>query len=599
MKKIYTLNLAACLLLVLLFGCKKDPGLPDGLKLPTLTINRISELPFSNTEWDHVFGGMAEVKFIKGSSTITDSLDMAKLAGYGKTLELGTYDIQLRSKSTAAADSFIRFSAELKGLVVDKGQSLSFAGSTTDGLITIRKEVVSANSVPTFTPAQAGAKSYKFGLIDGYYFIYVKAGTTGQVAFDSKATDDQITKNLTIAATNHYNLVVVTSGTSSFAVELQKFAYNEVQVSGPALLRLETPEFMKPGFDYTFVIADDAGRILNSFRYEQGTKSMQVASNVPFTKDRLSVFLLSLDLNNVFPPRIDAYMNVKKGSTWTVPAKPAMRPYSSPLQVSFKYVPAYESMTFSTDRRGWAISASHAAGMALFTSAIFSYSEVSKVYLQIENAGRAFYNFFDISKGTASFEIDPALCTIPSASKIITLPPGGTIEVSAKKDKNYNEDYNLGGKEFENGTGVYFYPNEPFEEYSTIFRYESNGISYADIYQGSDIPQTTSPINLSLEANGNSLAAFAPTVTGQFDHYKAEFKRGSLRIAVISPSTAMPGKLSYPDLAVFPGFSEFSTSTMYLQSMEAFQYEGFAENQLPYKDWHNYDLPGKAVQKWY
>ncbi|HUH32719.1 MAG TPA: hypothetical protein VLZ28_02130, partial [Daejeonella sp.] len=83
------------------------------------------------------------------------------------------------------------------------------------------------------------------------------------------------------------------------------------------------------------------------------------------------------------------------------------------------------------------------------------------------------------------------------------------------------------------------------------------------------------------------------------DHYKAEFKRGSLGIAVISPSTVVSGKLSYPDLSVFPGFSDFNPSLMYLQSMEAFQYDGFAEDQLPYKDWHNHDLPGKAVLKWY
>ncbi|NEU09367.1 hypothetical protein GZH53_13665 [Flavihumibacter sp. R14] len=599
MKKIFTLNIVFLIVVSLLFSCKKEPTLPVGVKLPTLSINRISELPFSNTEWKHVFGGMAEVKYIKGTSTIIDSLDLAKLASYQKTLELGTYDVQLRSKSTATADTFIRFSAELKGLVVDQGQAISLTASTNDGLITIKKESVKDNSVPTFTPSQAGAKTYKLGLIDGYYFIYVKAGTTGQVAFDSKATDDPITKNLTIVAANHYNLVVVTSGTSSIRVELQKFTYNEVQVFSTTLITIQPANYnLGPDYEYTFLLADQAGKILSSARYQHGDPAIKLGSKEPYLKDRVSVFMLSKPQNSSVKPRIDAYMNVKKGSTWVMThTSLPTKHHNAPRPVNLLSVPAYDLMVLSSDVWGKTV----LPGQDHTTTGFNTYAstEGSKFFFQVENQGKAFYHFFNIPTVGSTIDIDPALCTTPSLAKNISLPGDGDVHVYAKKDKNFYEDFFLGQKRITGGSGVYFHPNEPFEQYYTLLTYDLFGIYHADGYIGSSIPETTSPLNVSFEANGRSLATFQPTFTGQFDFYRASFENANLTMEVNSPSTAVSSRLVYPDLATFAGFSEFNNASLALKSMKVYDYDGFAENKLNYKTWQNYQLQGKAMSKVY
>jgi hypothetical protein len=599
MNKIFTSTLASVVVMLMLFSCKKEPTLPDGVKMPALSINKISELPFSNTEWKHVFGGMAEIKYIKGSSTITDSLDLAKLSAYQKTLELGTYDIQLKSKSTATADTFIRFSAELKGLVVDKGQAISLTASTNDGLITIKKESIKDNTVPTFTPAQAGAKSYKMGLTEGYYFIYVTAGTSGRVSFDSKATEDNITKDLTIAAANHYNLVIVTNGTSSFGVELQKFTYNEVQVSSSTLITIEPPLYsLGPDYAYTFLIADDTGKILNSLKYDQGSSPVKLVSKEPYLKDRLSVFLLSRPLNSSAPPRIDAYMNVKRGSTWTLTHRSLPnKHHNSPRAVNLLSIPSFDMMAFSTDVQGNTIRT--VQDISTFNGQRYAFSDDSKVFFQVENQEKAFYHFFDISTVGSTLDIDPALCTTPSLSKKIYLPADGEIQVYAKKDKGYSEHYFFGQKRILGGLGNYFYPDEAFEEYYTLLTFDLNGTFYANSYIGPSIPETTSPMTVSLEPNGRSLDTFRPTFLNKFDYYQAAFESGNLRMEVFAPSTAVSLPLAYPDIAAFEGFSEFNATALVLRSFEAFQYDGFAENKLTYKNWRSYQLNGKGMTKVY
>ena len=122
---------------------------------------------------------------------------------------------------------------------------------------------------------------------------------------------------------------------------------------------------------------------------------------------------------------------------------------------------------------------------------------------------------------------------------------------------------------------------------------------YADSFKGSEIPQTSSPMNLSFDTRGRNLATFQPAFTGKLDHYKAQFYDGFLLMEVFTPSTALSNKLVYPDFSAFTGFSSFNTSSMKLTSIEAYHYDGFAENKLPYKDWHSYHLNGKSLSKSY
>jgi hypothetical protein len=595
MKNFLALRLTAFFIAVLFFACQKEPVLTAVTSLPAISINKITELPFSNTEWQHVFGGMAEIRYIKEALVITDSLNLSKLPAYQKTLELGTYDVQLRTKSIAAADTFIRFSAELKGLVVDKGQAISLTGNTNDGLITISKDFVKENTVPTFIPAEPGSKSYRMGLIKGFYYIYVAAGKTGQVSFHSKATDDQIVKNMTIAATNHYNLVVVTNGSSSIGVVFQTFAYQEVPVSSSTLITIETPPSWGDGYEKTFIIADETGKILNSVKYQEGTSILKLAAKEPYTKDRLSVFLLSRSLDAGTLPGIWAQMNVKRGSVWSFKNKELSSRPNNFLKVSLKSVPLFSNMSFSTDQLGFSIKS--ASDIPVRFQQQYWSSDVSKIFFQVENEGKAHYNFFDLNKGSQSFEIDPELCTLPSLSKSISLPGPAQMWVYANKDKNYAERYCLGEKSSQWSPFSYFYPDEKFEEYYTVFSYVINGTAYTDTYNGTDIPETSSPLNVSVNVQGNTLGTFQPTLSGEFDYYQAHFINPSLVIDVFTPAAATATKLVYPDFSSFTGFSVFNTSTLILDTFEAFKYAGFSEDRFSYNNFHSASLNGKAMLK--
>lgn len=195
-------------------SCSKDSALdpaPDHLikiSLATTFTNQLS------STWQQVLGGKAMVSFTAiGSepvsvSSVADSLNLANLATYSKTLIASTYDVMLSTKSTAVLDTFIRFNAKASGVVLNADQNISLIAATTDGVITISKTIIGNNAAPTFTPA-GSTTAYNFGIANGYYFIYVKGTVGGRITFTEAVSGDEFFQDLTVDAMNQYDVSAI------------------------------------------------------------------------------------------------------------------------------------------------------------------------------------------------------------------------------------------------------------------------------------------------------------------------------------------------------------------------------------------------------
>lgn len=571
------LALASVFILLTMFAaCKKDTVEEI---LGRITIEKVSNIPFNDTPWQHVFGGIAGVEYIRNSTeVIKDSLDLSQLATYQKTLELGTYDVKLTTKSTATADTFIRFSAELKGLVVDKGHAISLSATTTDGLVTISKDFVKDNTTPVFSTSDALAGSYKMGQANGFYFIYVKGGQAGKVSFISRETDDPISKELTVDKLNHYNLVVMTNGSSSISVVLEKFAYNEVPVSGNTLLTIPTSSMAARSVtEGGFIVSDGSGKIIDVTVHRTAT-SIKLVPTQRYNGERFSfLYILSPMLGK---PHVFAYMNIKNGSHYSdaVTELPS-KPYTFPLKVTLKNVPSDVSrMTFSTDLSGFNFT--QLSDTTFFSSQSYAFSDDSKVLFQYEKGGNGFFRVFDIAKGTNQYQVDLAQVTQTAVSRNFTMPAPGQIVIWAKKDKNYRERYTLGSKVFSTASPVFFLPDETFEEYTTFFSYMLNDFRYIDQYISASIVETTQPLPVTFSLGGTTLAGLQPSIAGDFDHFRSRLVGPTFSIDVFAPSASRHMALKFPDFSSVAPFSGFDVSGLALDSFEVFDVDGFREDQL-------------------
>lgn len=193
----------------------------------------------ASTAWQQVLGGKAMVTFTAaGTDTLTvspikDSLDLKSITTYTKQIIAATYNITLNTTSIAVADTFIRFNASVNNLVFNQAQTVSLTANTNDGVITISKSIIGKNSAPTFTPA-GGTAVYSFGLVNGYYFIYVKGAVTGRVSFTEATSGDLFLRDLKVDALNQYDISAVlntnysasASARTNFAVSKRVFQIN-------------------------------------------------------------------------------------------------------------------------------------------------------------------------------------------------------------------------------------------------------------------------------------------------------------------------------------------------------------------------------------
>src|ERR1700743_3257228 len=315
------LLLLAPIVLCFLNRCTKQENNTVAPVIPGISIQSISYPSFVNSTWTNVIGGTALLEFdllssTGGiSSTIKDSTDLQSISSYNKTLSNGIYNVYISSKNPSSiADTFIRFNAQIKSYVVSKKQALSLTATTTDGLITIAKSFIQDNKVPVFKP-DSGTKTYNLGLINGFYYLYIKGGTKGSVSFVSKATNQTISKSLSITALNQYNMVVQTNK-GTLQVVFAPYTYNQVAVTSSTLVTVNiVPDAYSYYKSVYFVATDESGNILNEVKYVQGTSTFKFSALQPYTKDRFNLFLIQVANDPNVTPNI---IGVTLGSfaTW-------------------------------------------------------------------------------------------------------------------------------------------------------------------------------------------------------------------------------------------------------------------------------------------
>lgn len=217
MKKIITALFASA---VICSGCSKNhTEIPANSKTFKVSFKLAVNAVVSST-WQQVLGGQASIGFAAKNndsltaSSLTDDLDLSKLSTYTKPVIAGTYDVSLKTKSTAVADTFIRFNALAQNVVINKDVAINMPATTTDGVITISKKLIDSTTVPTFIPTGTNT-TYNLGVANGYYFIYVVGSKGGKVTFTEASSGDLFIANVTVAANNQYNLTAIVTKTGS------------------------------------------------------------------------------------------------------------------------------------------------------------------------------------------------------------------------------------------------------------------------------------------------------------------------------------------------------------------------------------------------
>jgi hypothetical protein len=223
-RKILSILFATAALCV---SCSKE----HSVKPSNNNVFKVSIIPsvdaITNSTWQQVLGGEALINFTFANTDtlsalpIKDSLNLKNAASYNKQVLAGTYNITLKTESTAVADTFIRFNAQVNNLFINKDQAINFAATTTDGVITISKSMIDTLTVPTFTPTGTST-ALNFGSANGYYFIYVADATAGRITFTESTSAYQYMKDLTVSALNQYDLSPILN-TTSIAVHLHHF----------------------------------------------------------------------------------------------------------------------------------------------------------------------------------------------------------------------------------------------------------------------------------------------------------------------------------------------------------------------------------------
>lgn len=226
---------------LLIYGCTKELSPVSPPLEPAFTVKAISLPQFTNSNWSNVMGGEMLIKLDKldatgaVTTTINDSVAYNNIATYSKALASGIYNATVTSSSGRVADTFIRVSAQIKSLSITDKEAASLTAVTNDGLITIGKNLVQNGTVPSFK-SDSGA-NYKFGLANGFYFLYVKGGTNGTLTFTAQANGqtETLNKRISMVTLNQYN-VALQSANGSIKIVFTPFAYNQVQVSSSTLL---------------------------------------------------------------------------------------------------------------------------------------------------------------------------------------------------------------------------------------------------------------------------------------------------------------------------------------------------------------------------
>lgn len=195
----------------------------------------------SVSTWQQVIGGQGMIQYLPVTASdlpVKDSLNLASAATYTRSLTAGTYNIQLYTRpTTVPADTFIRFKALDSNMVINQNTVLNFQGISSDGLITVAQNQVKAGTVPSVVITTNNiATTYKFGLINGYYYIYISDQSTANVILTA-LSGQVLTKEITVLASNQYNLIVPSVLTvTGLAIVISPFSLNNVNLELAAVV---------------------------------------------------------------------------------------------------------------------------------------------------------------------------------------------------------------------------------------------------------------------------------------------------------------------------------------------------------------------------
>jgi len=214
-------------LAIIYSGCAKDHVI-DKQKDISYNVSIAPSFNYAvNGGWQQVLGGEADIQFKPENSdtisfsSIKDSLDLSKIATYSWPLLQGIYDVSLSTNSKNIADTYIRFSAQQTGVVVNNNTTINLSATTNDGVITINDGFIASNTVPTFTPS-GSTVAKNMAIANGYYFIYVSGASTGSLSFTEKTTGNLYLANITVAAMNQYDVSPVID-TSTISIHKNLF----------------------------------------------------------------------------------------------------------------------------------------------------------------------------------------------------------------------------------------------------------------------------------------------------------------------------------------------------------------------------------------
>ncbi|WP_426671606.1 hypothetical protein ACPPVU_10245 [Mucilaginibacter sp. McL0603] len=565
-------------------GCKKDVTNNVTVPIvPSVTVQSVNYPSFANSPWSNVAGGTVLFKFdlLNASNAVVssykDSIDVKNIGNYDKTLDKGTYNIYLSSKDqTSVADTFIRFNAKVSAYSVTDKQALSFTATTTDGLITIGQSFVQSNTVPTFK-SDSNSTVYKFGLINGFYYLYVKGGTKGAITFTSKGGNQVITKSLSVVTLNQYNLEVQTNR-GSLQVVFSPFAYNQVDVNSSTLLTVNlNPNYYSMYSSTYFVVTDENGNVLNSVKYILGTSTFKISSLQPFEKTRFNFFEIDIPQDPNTTPQLTGYLQVRKGSTYTVNPNYLPQTQSKAINLHLKNSTGFDLLNVSTDQFSGFIN-----NLSDSTNIKSSYYADNKLWVQILKNNQYSYNFFTMPVGATDYNVDLSQLTKTPLTKTITAPGNNfQVEVCAKPDSNYSNFYNFGFTRSQYNQLNIYYPSETYEEYDVLMDYSVGSLNYRILTSGKTIPDQAATFGASFTVAGSTLADFVPSCTGTFDYYHANFlnlNAGSrLQVDLYSPSAANYTNIKLPDFSKYLGVQSIDLSKLALKSFELDQYDGFSE----------------------
>ncbi len=574
--------------------CSKDhttnPVVPV---LPSVSFQSINYPSFINSSWTNVLGGTVAIEFdlLNSSNTVTstfkDSTALNNISAYSKILSAGTYNIYVASKSTAVADTFVRFNAQIKSLSISNKQALSLTATTNDGLITIGQSFVQSGTVPSFK-SDSAATPYKFGYTNGFYYLYVKGGTKGTVSFTTKG-NQTVTKSLSIVTLNQYNLALQTNN-GTLQVVFAPFAYNQVAVSSSTLLTVNAnPTSYGAYASVYFVVTDENGKVLNSVKYIPGTTTFTIASLQPFAETRFNFFEIEISAASAnTKPNITGFLQVKKGSVYTpyvnsLPGKPGT---PNSVKIHLTNSTGFDQLNLATDMGNYSILHS----LADTTSIIgYTYSTGSKLWVQMLKNNQYVYQFFNIPNGTTNFNVDISQLTETPAVQTMTAP-GSNFQVSvfAKPDVNYANEYYLGqvSAPYSYNTLNYYYPSEPFAEYDALMSYTIGKFDYTIITAAAAIPAQVPAFNASFNIPASTLANFVPNYTGTFDFYEAVFANTNstpnVQFVLYSPSAANYTNIKLPDFSSYLGLASLDLSQQVLTYFGLYQTDGFNEANFYY-----------------